>query len=52
MVKDEVLNGTDPLDFEVQLLVNRNFEWKSYCESIGLNSITVYDILDKIQWYI
>lgn len=45
-------NDTDPLDFEVQLHINRNFEWKSYCGSIGLNSATVYDILDKILFYI
>lgn len=35
-------NYPHPLDFEVHLMVNTNFRWKSYCNFIGLNSANVF----------
>ena len=39
----------DPLNFPVYLFVSRNFKWKSYCNSIGLNSDNVFQLLEKVR---
>ena len=35
----------NPLDFNVYLMVSRNFKWKSYCNHIGLSSNNVFELL-------
>ena len=43
------IDESQPLDFEVQMMVSTNFRWKSYCNYIGLNSDNVFQLLEDVK---